>query len=88
MTSTYVLILSFDSSSINTVCYETEKTKTFLSIPSRVTVFFHYPSYISKIKFYTKVNCASLKERKKNSCLRRAERSFRNDVLTMFTAEH
>lgn len=39
-----LLILSFDASGINTVCYEPEKTKRFLSLPARVTVLFHHPS--------------------------------------------
>lgn len=84
-----MLILSFDASSINTVCYQAEQTKElFLSLPARMTVLFHHPpQFQNEVVYQDKlINCISLKER---------ERQELHDLARlglvwgmMFTAEH
>lgn len=84
-----LLILSFDASSINTVCYQAEQTKElFLSLPARMTVLFHHPpQFQNEVVYQDKlINCISLKKR---------ERQELHDLARlglvwgmMFTAEH
>lgn len=61
-----MLILSFDASSINTVCYQAQQTKElFLSFPTRMTVLFrHPPQFQNEVVYQDKlINCISLKKR-------------------------
>lgn len=57
-----LLILSFDASSINTVCYQAEQTKElFLSLPAGMTVLFHHPpQFQNEVVYQDKlINCVS-----------------------------
>lgn len=63
-----LLILSFDASSIKTVCYQAEQTKElFLSLPAGMTVLFHHPPQFQNEVVYQDnlINCVSLKKRER-----------------------
>lgn len=62
-----LLILSFDSSGVNALCSETEKTTRFSSLPARVTVpFLILPKCHNEV-VYAKINCASFKKKGEKS---------------------